>query len=101
MYRALKKLTSLVSEIEYKESELQIEYENELAQIENQDPLYPSILGGLVFPNYQEVPLPPDKFQYKVRMTPTLAQLRTKELFPAYIPQGPTTLCKILNLQSE
>ena len=30
-----------------------------------------------------------------MRMTPSLAQLRTKELFPAYIPQGPTTLCEI------
>lgn len=88
-------MCSLISEIEYRESEQVIEYENELAQIENQDPLYPSILGGLVFPNYQEAPLT-GKFQYKIRMTPTLAQLRTKEQFPAYIPQGPQENCKIL-----
>ena len=48
-----KKLASLVSEIKYEDSEMVIETESELAQLESEDPLYPSILGGLVFPNYQ------------------------------------------------
>ena len=65
-----------------------------MSQIENEDPFaIPEVLGGLIFPNYQEAPA--GKFQYKIRMTPTLAQLRTKELFPPFIPQGPTELCKI------
>ena len=82
----------MVSEIKWRDSEQTIEYENELSQLENENAsATPSVLGGLVFQDYQEAPT---KFKYKLRMTPSLAQLRTKELFPAYIPQGPTDKCK-------
>ena len=93
----------MVSEIKYSEDEETIEYLSELSQLENEDPTNstPSVLGGLVFKqDYQEAPT---KFKYKLRMTPSLAQLRTKELFPAFIPQGPTDKCKsvcILNWSS-